>query len=192
MNDNPLLQERSDEAMRNLSKLYHGTPEVDSLVLDNLMFIDPGLMGTGYAYFDRIVRTASTPRPPISYGVYTPKGCSWESRAGAVCDWLRGMMKGARVKYTILEMSQMWEGSPVSFSSALKGDLFKLTYLIGGMGEVVRTTTDREPVLVTARVWKGQLSKDAVKRRLQDAFTHRYHEHEADAVAMGLSAQGLL
>jgi len=55
--------------------------------------------------------------------------------------------------------------------------------------------TPRLPVLVPPHRWKGNLTKRQTRNRVVRALGKTYatlNEHELDAVAMGVSAQGAL
>lgn len=68
----------------------------------------------------------------------------------------------------------------------------KLVFLVGGLGHVARRVSGVLPVFITPEEWKGQLPKKVVLARLAKAFgkDRKFRDHEADAVGMGLAAQG--
>lgn len=170
--------------------------------LDRVMFVDPGLQGTGWAFFNRITAY----RPPqvrrdayvdgVGYedsGVYFCKGRQWEGRSADICAWFRGVINAYSPRIVVIEMPSAWSGSAISMSSVASGDLFKLTYLVGGLGQVVIDCGCRLPVLIKPAEWKGQLPKNVVIKRIRARIPRlKPSDHEADAIGMGLSAQGLL
>lgn len=161
--------------------------------LPNTLFVDPGLGGTGWAFFPLITKHPPKALPPDSHGCFRPKQShSWELRACEVGAWFHGLLRGTGVQHVVMEFAEVYLTNAVSMSAAQSGDLFKLVYLVGVLGEVTRMECGNAPILVKPKAWKGQLPKDVVIRRLQETFGKRFHQHEADAVGMGLAAQGLL
>ena len=96
----------------------------------------------------------------------------------------------------VFEFPELFSGNAKSQASAGRGDLFKLTYLLGGLADRAREYTGRLPILMTPQEWKGQLPKDIVIKRIEKAFGPEYasqiNDHEGDAIGMGLAAQGRL
>lgn len=159
-----------------------------------MLFVDPGLGGTGYAFFSKIC-TSGKPlcHSPSASGVYTPKkNLSWENKANHVWDWFGGICASHSPGTVIIEFPELWAGSHISQASAERGDLFKLAYLIGGLGYVARAHGASTPLLIHPQVWKGQLSKSNVIKRIGRTWPTlgKVSDHEADAIGMGLSAQG--
>lgn len=161
--------------------------------LDKLIFVDPGLTGTGWSYFGKLWTKGKPASSPQDSGVFLPKKSSrWEAKVESVCGYFDGLCSSLQPKLIILEFPQLW-ASGKSMVATQKGDLFKLTYLIGGLGEVSRRHNVNLPVLVYPLEWKGQLPKDVVIRRIKKRFPHiKPKNHEADAIGMGLAAQGIL
>lgn len=92
----------------------------------------------------------------------------------------------------VIEYPEVWSASAKSMASATSGDLLKLASLIGCLGLTARREAD--VLFITPARWKGQLSKEAVERRIkQVAKLDRlyYRNHVCDAVGMGYAAQGL-
>jgi len=90
-------------------------------------------------------------------------------------------------KRVILEMVEFWEGSDKSRISAVRGDIFNLALLIGAyMSTALRH--DATVDLLSAREWKGQLTKEATAYRVHCINGKFYRsEHITDAVGMGFS-----
>lgn len=162
-------------------------------ILSDLIFIDPGIAGTGWAYYKKISTIGKPPSPPQDHGVFHAKETSrWESKVESICAYFDGLCSSLNPKIVVLEFPELWV-SGKSMTATLKGDLFKNTYLIGGMGEVARRHNVNLPVLIYPKEWKGQLPKDVVIRRIRRRFpTLKPKNHEADAIGMGLAAQGIL
>lgn len=157
-----------------------------------LLTVDPGITATGYAFWESIARPG--PIRPSAFGVQlgTSRRRTWEDRAGALCAWFSALLQHYKPNYVVIEFPELWSASAKSFASSSTGDLFKLTYLVGGFGEIVRQVTMRNPLLVTPQQWKGQLPKDVVKKRIKEMLQTDYPNHTADAVGIGLRIQGKL
>ena len=165
-------------------------------VYENVIFIDPGKGGTGFAFFEWL-NTKPTKKQiakPTATGAYAPKrrgSALWQSEIADICFWFAGLLESYNVETVVLEYQAIYQSAKGN-AAAQKGDIQKLTYLTGGLGHVSRLTVDTEPALVLPRQWKGQLPKDVVLDRVEEAFGIKCQDHEGDAVGMGLSAQGLL
>lgn len=166
--------------------------------LENVMFIDPGLDGTGWAFFEWLVingkRNALSPH---SSGSFKPKSSvHWQTKAEEVWSWFEGHCATYQIKVLVIESPEAWLGDAIGLASIQRGDIFKLMYLIGGLADVARRRGIRVPVMISPREWKGQLPKDVTKKRVKRAFDNKKWcpqtstTHEFDAVGMGLAAQG--
>jgi hypothetical protein len=155
------------------------------------LFVDPGIKGTGWAFFQSIAPSTG----PEAYGVLHGKGEEWVSRCHSLSQSFKRLLETFNPKQTVIEFPGLWL-SGVSMASASSGDLFKLAYLVGNFGELVtripRNTQVPLPVLIAPQKWKGQLPKEVVIRRILAIWPHLkdIKNHEADAVGMGLAAQG--
>lgn len=80
----------------------------------------------------------------------------------------------------------LWD-SVKSQTSAKKGDLFTVGYLVGVYFEIASCYCDNVRI-ITAPQWKGQLSKEGTEARVKRINGLVYpSEHVTDAVAMGFS-----
>ena len=80
-----------------------------------------------------------------------------------------------------------WDSSEKSRTSASRGDLFTVAYLVGAY-TVVAGKFASEVRVVGATQWKGQLSKEGTAARVKRINGMTYSsEHITDAVAMGFS-----
>lgn len=172
--------------------------------IQEALFVDPGLGGTGWAFFEAISTKAEKGReirPSASGVLKVPKpaieGGSWLHHSAAVAAAFQGLLAAYHPRLVVLEQPGVWSGSAKSYASAATGtdgetgDLFKLSYLVGQLGWATKLVLGIFPVLVMPYEWKGQLSKELVKERLE-AYGIEAREHEADAVGMGMAAQGAL
>jgi len=179
--------------------MFNEDEERQEEVIEGVLFVDPGLGGTGYAFFEWI-NTAAKPskveKPSLSGVIKAPRNEAWDNRVWSYCVRFSGILSSLPVKEVVIEFPELFSGSAMSQASAGKGDLFKLTYLIGGLADRAREYTGRLPILMIPRDWKGQLPKDVVIKRIGktygDDYMNQINDHEADAIGMGLSAQGRL
>lgn len=171
-----------------------------------VLFIDPGIEGTGWVMTDRILTnlgnvnrhgSSSPPFALVASGVHVPvrMGRQWHGRVQDVCGWFYGLLSAYSPKVVVIELPEFWMGDPKGMTSASTQSLTKLVYLVGGLGEICRTHQCgcRTPVLVAPREWKGQLPKAVVIRRIKQRMPGvKVREHMADALGMALSACGIL
>ncbi|GAG10075.1 unnamed protein product [marine sediment metagenome] len=151
---------------------------------------DPGIGGTGWAYWLEIARPCEPSLPLLSDAKTTSK-TGFEA-VEILWNWFDGLVDVLRPETVVMEFPKLWSSSGVSQGSAAKGDLFKLTYLIGGYGRIVSERTRKPMVLISPAGWKGQLPKKVVDARIKLAIGKKYRNHESDAVGLGLSLQGAL
>ena len=156
----------------------------------NVLTIDPGVHSTGWAYWQCIDRPAKKGQKPFVTGVeHTPQKASVESCCERLCTWLMAYIDAMDVRHVVIEFPELWTSSGMSMASGSTGALFKLTYLVGGLGSVVRTKCGNYPILVKPKEWKGQMPKDVVLRRIKRALGIEPRDHEADAIGIGLAIQ---
>jgi len=165
--------------------------------LERVICVDPGLGGTGWALFESISTGDKKLEAPVLTGVIeAPRNEKWDNRVWSVCSSFGGVLASAMTANVVIEFPVLFSGHAKSQSSAARGDLFKLTYLVGGIAQVARQATGNLPILITPSEWKGQLPKDVVIARIKKAYGKKADEftkdHEADAVGMGLALQGRL
>lgn len=94
--------------------------------------------------------------------------------------------------YVYIEGVEFWEGSLKSTTAAKRQNLSKLSYLVGGFAnEAVRRGIAVR--IIPARIWKGQMSNDILKRKIY-RINGQYYEsdHIDNAVGIGMSRMGLL
>ena len=163
-------------------------------VLQHVVFVDPGLGGTGWAYYQWVNTGGGKVEAPTASGVIrAPRGECWENQAFSICHQFSGTLAAfGCVQDVVIEFPGLFGGDATSYAAAAKGDLFKLAVLVGGLGYVARGHTRNMPVYVSQQEWQGQLNKQEVLLRIEKRIGMKCRDHEADAVAMGLSAQGVL
>jgi Holliday junction resolvasome RuvABC endonuclease subunit len=149
-----------------------------------MLYVDPGLGGTGWAVFHGPI--------PTEYGVIRGKAKHWTASAHDIADEFATLLRTRKIKEVTIEFPSLWT-SGKSMASGVRGDLFKLTYLIGCLGTKTVEITKATPVFISPLGWKGQLPKEIVVKRIErqlPGLTGKIPNHAADAIGMGLSAQG--
>lgn len=157
----------------------------------NVLTVDAGIVGTGWCFWEDIAGK------PNAYGVINPPSKQWQEKAHLIAEEIDIVCGMYQVHSVVIEFPSVWNTAK-SEASAHKGDLFKLTYLIGLIAGIVQKRTmqynpDIEiPLLVFPYQWKGQLNKDIVIERIQKKLGIAVFSHDADAIGMGLGLTGRL
>lgn len=173
-----------------------------NFIIERVLFVDPGLDGFGWAFFNVIncrgiakAGKVDSFKDPTATGQYIPKGKTWETKAADSWAWFAGIVAQVEPKEIVIEFPEYWTGVAVSHAATVKGDLFKLSFQIGGFAQVAISLGTNEPIFIEPRIWKGQLPKEIMLNRLKDLAVlpgQKLGSHQADAIGMGMSAQGVL
>jgi hypothetical protein len=161
------------------------------LIGKNVLFIDPGITGTGLAFFQPLVAHKPTKTYSRAGKGY---GGDWQHQSHMLAGWLEECLwnsKNVRAPSVVIEFPRTF-GSAKSYAATVDGSLSKLVYLIGLYSAVVWKVTWRQSILLDPCEWKGQLPKKVVDGRIESAGWGTYHNHVSDAVGMGLAAIGRL
>lgn len=159
-------------------------------VVRNVLFVDPGLDGTGVAYW-QMLRQKNPTIPHDADSFRFGRG-SLFLRAQRYAQEI-SCFTAYRTDLMVVEFPVVWSRSEKSFASATRGDLLKLAYSIGAMVTALDEVCPRLKVeFVTPSEWKGQMSKRAVDKRIERALKAKYPPHVSDAVGMGLAYVGAL
>lgn len=156
-------------------------------MINDILTIDPGFH-TGYAYW-------TGNNDPIT-------GCFNLSRGKKVVTiedqlndmWLKfsALIKTLEPVGCIIESVEHWGGSLKSRTASSKGDLSKLSYLIGGYSYIC-SKKGISFKLVPAKTWKGQLPNSALVGRVKMINGKEYpNDHILCAVGIGFAEEGLL
>lgn len=152
------------------------------------LFIDPGLGGTGLAFFSCLNGSA----PWYTTARASGRG-DWHLRVMEQTAWyVNALVKLNKPQQVVMEYPKLFAGSASSLASVERGDIGKLTMLCGAISYATYERLWVLPTLVFPDVWKGQLPKAAVLARLQRRWGVLYEDHVGDAAGMGLAAMGLL
>ena len=115
----------------------------------------------------------------------------WADRMNTMAAAFDAIVRGQQVKTVCLEFVALWELSMKSRTSAVKGDTFRLAYLIGGYGKVAHDN-HCNLILIQPDQWKGNMDKNVLSLRVKRATGHIYEDHVCDAVGIGLYLQRAL
>lgn len=179
--------------------------------MNYLFSVDPGLMGTGWAFWEETVGE------PLAVGVInscsTLNNASWIDRGLDITIQLNSAIFNCITKHrfgdtktdprfdtekrtiTVLSEYPQFQGSAKGYAATTKGDIYKLATLVGMFGARTIETPFRFEI-VEVSVWKGQLPKDIVEKRIrrilgEDACTRLgIKTHAWDAVGIGLWKRG--
>ncbi len=158
--------------------------------------LDPG-MTTAWALWFGGTRWTNLEKPH-RWGVWRGGEGEFVARAGRVAqklvetlDALKATGTGV-VQHVYIEWPQYFD-SPGGQRAAVRGDLTKLIYVVGGLAEAARERhCEIHPVPVLD--WKGQLPKEVTEKRiralLQMQDAERRPDHVWDAIGIGLYGKG--
>lgn len=153
-------------------------------LLDNALTVDVG-NATAWAHW----RGTWTPETEC---FLAPKGLDLSSYLAAMeCQFnllltLTKRWKGG-LRKVYIEGVELWASSLKSLTAARRGDLFKLSYLVGVYaGACANRQVDFE--IIDAADWKGQMKDEAVAERIRRINGEEYaNAHIRSAVGMGFS-----
>jgi Holliday junction resolvasome RuvABC endonuclease subunit len=159
-----------------------------------VLFIDPGIGGTGWALYEFIGGCSSLQAPKLWGVIRATQDRFWFDGILEIVDVLEILIDKHCPDLLVIEHPEYWPGSATSYASVAGGSLFKLVLLVGQMSYIAAKKCRLQPQFPSPAAWKGQLPKDVVIKRIKDRFPHitRVRNHEADALGMGLAAQGKL
>ena len=150
----------------------------------NKMSVDPGL-NTAYAIWDEDIELIDTGVFRIRSGKYTSEK--------KLCDLWRSfnaITRKSKITECCIEGVQVWMGSTRSVTAASTGKLMLLSYLVGGYCHICHLEGISFRI-INPTEWKGQMSKEVVKRRVERALGQNFdNEHIVDAIGLGLSTWG--
>jgi len=148
--------------------------------LRRVLTIDPGIRSTGYAYWYDLSDTV----PPMDSGIWRQKAdIDWKKAVEGQWFEFRLFLNYRLIDLVVFETPSVWQ-SAKSHASAVKGDLFKMSHMLGGF-HYMCAMWEIDIKLITPRDWKGQLPKRVVEARLMKQYGVKFRDHECDAVGIG-------
>jgi hypothetical protein len=160
---------------------------------NSILTIDPG-QRTGVALWS--IAEWKKQLPPMCTDYWSIPSCDrvlpWGQRCNLLAEKLGIVLNSGNIHRVYCEMPAFFE-SHGGMAAATKGDLIKLTYLVGvyaGICHIHRVRFTPVPVVE----WKGQLPKEIVKKRILKKLGRHacqgYHGDIWDAVGIGLHVKG--
>lgn len=150
-----------------------------------LLTVDPG-MSTGWALWD------ITTQGVVKYGQIRLDHVNLEADLTALFDRFRdintsvNLRAGQSITRVCIEYPGMWQNSFTSHTSAASGDLVKLAAIVGGFAAIAHEW-QTGITLISPQRWKGQMSKEAVKARVErELGIQERSSHINDALGIGL------
>lgn len=155
-----------------------------------LLTVDPGLGGTGLAFWDddpAPYHTAVLKRIPLA-----PLDMeAWLAQAFSITERFGAMVRAYQPVHVAIEGQAIWDNTATAYAAAKRGDVLKLAVLAGMLAGRAYQNGAVVSFLSPAR-WKGQLPKRTVIARIKRKLGVTYPDHIADAVGMGLYLRGVL
>jgi len=158
------------------------------MVYKNVLAIDPGI-NTGLAYFGQSALTPEVEEFHTLSSDYTD-----ETRINMLLNCLRANIynRVERPKKVYIEGVQVWRNSVKSMTSASRGDLSFLAYIVGAYYSVLTFEFGMIVSIINPN-WKGQLTYSALAEWVFRANGHTYpSDHTLAAVGLGLKMAGKL
>ena len=157
-----------------------------------ILTIDPGI-NTGIAHF----KTHDDKRPNV-YEIRARKDASIEKRLLNIHVEFNTLLyiieeeEKSDLVSCYIESVEYWEQNLISRTSAVRGNLSFLSYMVGVYSSVC-FQHGIEVHLLPARAWKGQMDKEVTAERVRrvNGITYK-NSHITDAVGIGFSLQGVL
>lgn len=140
--------------------------------------VDPGIH-TGWALFNRRFS-------PSDSGVFSvPNDTTQERRLFELGRLFLDVIMNTEPDVIVVEDAEYRSGSRKSRASQAHGSLSLLMKIVGGYSMMYDSV-----LLLPAREWKGNLSDEAVARRVFLTLRRQYRQHEQEAVGIGLAIYG--
>ena len=147
--------------------------------------IDPGTKSTGWALWRKCPSTLY----PQSFGLWTAKDQNWEQRLYTIGKQAAAQFAVTCPSLVVLEQPEYYGHDAATASQAI----IKLAIMVGYL-KCVANNCKADVRLVPVSTWKGQMSKDVVKRRIRSmlgaSVCEPYTDDIWDAVGLGLYAFG--
>ena len=156
--------------------------------------LDPGTKGSGLCFWDLEEYMSTEICMPKKVLNLIPRGTgSWISSSHELHMAFNFIFNNVQIARVDSEFPQFFADSAGGHATAARGDLQKLTFVVGVFCSV--TWAHRVPFFPwEVNEWKGQMSKEvtekAIRRRLANIDILHPQSHSWDAIGIGLHAQG--
>lgn len=163
--------------------------------MNYVLSIDPGCAGTGVALW-RGETWEQKCSPVRCANLYGHCGSDWLGNACKIVDQLtEDFFEPYLISRVYIEWPRYMPGA-TGQAATVRGDIHKLTFLIGEISHAVRSLQDIPLTLVEVNTWKGTLDKDPIKERIlraiPDVVNLNPKTHSWDAIGIGLFMKGFL
>lgn len=158
-------------------------------MIADLLAIDPGVIGTGWAVFNKEHKLL------IAHGTVRPlnKSKDWLDRAIEVTERLfTATVEEYPIENIYIECPRFMGGT-AGLMVASRGDLVKLCLLTGMILCTVTQNISPTIALPEPSEWKGQLPKEVCQERIEKILKRSFKgdsNHAVDAIGIGLWALG--
>jgi Holliday junction resolvasome RuvABC endonuclease subunit len=149
----------------------------------NRLYIDPGISGTGFAFFSKENKTFV---PDFNLSFHKPSLLKYY-------EFYQEFIDRYEVEFVMIERPQFFGlDSTKGLMVAVKGDLITLTMLAGGY-EGIAILNGCEVETIEVNKWKGQLPKEVIKERIRRVWKEvSCKNHDWDAVGIAYYDFGIL
>lgn len=156
-------------------------------MINGILTVDPG-MNTGWAFWSGLATR------PIEYGQITARHKGLTEDLAFLFQRFGELRKAEwNFQRVVIEYPGLWGSSAASMASAASGDLIKLAAVVGGYAAIAVRDWTAEITLISPYLWMKQMSKDAVKLRVQRATgIEERSSHVNDAIGIGLHLRNKL
>lgn len=149
------------------------------------MYCDPGIRGTGLAYWGHPSRVqpdwTESLVPKIS------KGAEWTKRAEDILRRFKQALIKTMPTVLVLEDQAVFEASAEGYAASKDGSLIRLAQITGAFAGVALLRF-MDVYFLPVVTWKGQLPKHVTEQRIIKFTGMRYDSnHVYDAVGMGIA-----
>lgn len=166
-----------------------------------MVSVDVGINALGWARWNveqRAMNASFKLRPPLRVGVLTAdRAKPWDVRLMEMLDLFREVVNDdGGCDLLVLEYAEFRASNAVGHAAAAKGSLTQLTFAAGAHAYMARDMWNADVMLVKPSVWKGQLPKSLVEKRITRTMGNtaldgtKIQSHAWDAVGLGLHARG--
>lgn len=151
-----------------------------------LIFIDPGISGTGYAVWSKFRFKYYTPVITNIHGIINKKDVNIQ------LDKFKTLIKSFIPCKVYIEDAAFMTGSVKGQAAAKTGSVVKLSQYIGRLQQIC-ADLDCETELISVMKWKGTLPKKVVWDRIFKVLPDlKAKSHALDAIGLGLWKMGVI
>lgn len=129
-----------------------------------ILGIDPGTQFTGWCFL-------SKDKKDFKAGLLTSKKDNWIENCRSIFSQFDALFLSGFPTHVIIELPEYWASS-IGLSARESGSIMKLAFLCGGLYYTAFSYV-HNVYLISPSSWKGQMSKDIVRHKLEKIFPSR-------------------